>query len=25
MLQQMGMEVGKFGTSNQETLNGLSL
>jgi hypothetical protein len=25
MLQQMGMEVGKFGTSNKETLNGLSL
>jgi hypothetical protein len=25
MLQQMGMEVGKFGTSNKETLNGLSV
>jgi hypothetical protein len=23
MLQQMGMEVGKFGTSNKETLAGL--
>jgi hypothetical protein len=25
MLQQMGMEVGQFGTSNKETLNGLSV
>jgi hypothetical protein len=25
MLQQMGMDVGKFGTSNAETLNGLSV
>jgi len=23
MLQQMGLEVGKFGTSNKETLAGL--